>query len=72
VETTDSGLAGAASITCKVGKDEHGHDTFKKMFVYLSDNVTFVVQQIDPINVSVNHYTVLFRPETIIPDIDKS
>src|SRR4051812_33150939 len=46
VETTDSGLAGAAAITCKMPDGK-----FKKHYVYLSDNVTFVIEQIDPINV---------------------
>lgn len=64
VETTGSGLTGAAAVTCKVG------DKYKKSYVYLSDNVTFVVQQIDPLSVSTSHYTLLFRPQTIIPDID--
>lgn len=72
IETFDSGLAGAAAVTCLVGHDKKGNDLFKKSYVYLSDNVTFVVQQIDPINVSVNHYTLLFRPQTIIPDIDRN
>lgn len=72
VETEDSGLAGAASVTCKVGEDKKGNVLVKKSYLYLSDNVTFVVQQIDPIGVSASHYTVLFRPETIVPDIDRN
>lgn len=66
VETVDSGLDGAASITCKVGNHQ-----FKKSYVYLSDNVTFIIQQVDPIDVSTTHYRMIFKPETIIPDIDR-
>lgn len=66
VETVDSGLAGAASVTCKLGPGK-----FKKSYVYLSDNVTFIVQQIDPIDVSTTHYRMIFKPEVIIPDIDR-
>lgn len=66
VETGNSGLAGSLEITCKLGPKQ-----YKKLFVGLSDNVTYTVQQIDPINVSVTHYRVIFKPETIIPDIDR-
>jgi protein involved in sex pheromone biosynthesis len=66
VETANSGLLGALEVTCKVGKGK-----FKKLFFGLSNNVTYVVQQIDPINVSTTRYRVIFKPETIIPDIDR-
>lgn len=65
VETTDSGLDGAISVTCKVGPSE-----YKKSYVGLSDNVTYVIQQIDPISVSTTRYKVIFKPVSIIPDID--
>lgn len=66
VETGDSGLAGSLEVTCKTG-----HGQFKKSFLGLSDNVSYMVEQIDPINVSTNHYRVIFKPETIVPDIDR-
>lgn len=66
VETGDSGLSGSLEVTCKAGEGK-----FKKLFVGLSDNVTYTVQQIDPINVSVTHYRVIFKPETIVPDFDR-
>lgn len=53
------------SITCKTGPGQ-----FKKFFVGLSDNVTYVVEQLEPLPVSVYRYKVVFKPETIIPDID--
>ena len=65
VETASSGLYGALEVTCKIGPHK-----FKKLFFGLSDNVTYVVQQIDPIDVSTSHYRVLFRPGTIVPDFD--
>lgn len=52
-------------VTCKVGPD-----AFKKHFLGLSDNVTYFVEQLEPVDVSLYHYRVIFRPETIIPDID--
>lgn len=63
VETSASGLSGALEVTCKLGPGQ-----FKKVFIGLSDNVTYTVQQIDPIDVSTSHYRVLFRPGTIVPD----
>lgn len=53
------------SITCKTGAAE-----YKKHFLGLSDNVTYFVEQIQASNVSVYHYKVVFKPQSIIPDID--
>lgn len=50
-------------VTCKVGSG------YKKHFLGLSDNVTYVAEQIDPAAVSTNHYKVIFKPETIVPDV---
>jgi hypothetical protein len=59
--------AGTVSITCKTGPD-----TYKKHFLGLSDNVTFFVEQLEPAKASKYHYRVIFKPQTIIPDIDFS
>lgn len=56
---------GEVTITCRTGEDE-----YKKHFLGLSDNVTYFVEQLEPIDVSTFHYRVMFRPQTIIPDID--
>jgi len=53
------------SITCKVWEDR-----YKKHFLWLSDNVTYFVEQLEPKNVSSYHYKVIFKPQEIIPDID--
>jgi hypothetical protein len=53
------------TVTCKTWDDE-----YKKHFLWLSDNVTYFVEQIDGKNVSPNHYKVIFKPSAIIPDID--
>lgn len=53
------------SITCKVGPGE-----YRKFFAGLSDNVTYTVAQIDPQPVNEYHYKVIWRPESILPDID--
>lgn len=58
-------------VTCKVEDSENDdEDAFKKHFLGLSDNVSYFVEQGDPINVDVYHYRVTFKPETIVPDID--
>lgn len=56
--------AGELTVTCKVGSSE-----YKKHFLGLSDNVTYFVEQLESKSVSPNHYEVVFKPSTIIPDI---
>jgi hypothetical protein len=56
---------GELTVTCKTGPDQ-----YKKHFLGLSDNVTYFVEQLEPRGVSVYHYRVIFKPQTIIPDID--
>lgn len=51
-------------ITCRVGNE------YKKHFVGLSDNTTYFVEQLSASNVSVDHYKVVFKPETIVPDVE--
>lgn len=53
------------SVTCKVGPS-----SYKKHFLGLSDNVSYFVEQLDAAKVDSWHYRVIFRPSTIIPDID--
>lgn len=52
-------------VTCKVGEDAYTKD-----FLGLSDNVSYFAEQLDASNVDPYHHTVIFRPETIVPDID--
>ena len=56
---------GQLEVTCKTG-----HNTYKKHFLGLSDNVTYFAEQLDAANVSENHYRVTFKPRAILPDID--
>ena len=65
VETTDGALGGALEVTCKTGPSE-----FKKHFLGLSDNVTYFSEQLAGADVSVYHYRVIFKPQTILPDVD--
>lgn len=54
-------------VTCKTGDTE-----FKKHFLGLSDNVSYFVEQLNSAGVSIYHYKVIFKPQTIIPDVDLS
>lgn len=51
-------------VTCKTDKG------FKKHFLGLSDNVTYFVEQVQDSNASVDHYKIIFKPSTIIPDVE--
>lgn len=52
-------------VTCKTGPND-----FKKHYLGLSDNVTYFAEQLESKDVSVYHYRVIFKPQSIIPDID--
>lgn len=63
VETAESMLAGGLEITCKIGPNE-----YTKHFVGLSDNVSYVVQQLETVDVSVYHHRVILKPENPLPE----
>ena len=53
------------AVTCKTGSDE-----FKKHYLGLSDNVTYFAEQLESADTSIYRYKVIFKPESILPDID--
>ena len=53
------------TVTCKTGPD-----AYKKHFLGLSDNVTYFAEQLAARDVSTYHYRVIFKPQTIVPDVD--
>jgi len=53
------------TVTCKTGPT-----TYKKHFLGLSDNVTYFVEQVDAAPVGVYHYRVIFKPQSILPNIE--
>lgn len=61
----NSDKARELSVTCKTGPG-----VFRKHFLGLSDNVTYVVEQVADVGVRTDRYRVIFKPSTIIPDID--
>ena len=66
VETTDSALGGSIEVTCKLPDGK-----FKKSFLGLSDNVSYLVEQPEGVSASTTRYRVIFKPETIVPNFDR-
>jgi hypothetical protein len=52
-------------VTCK-----HGPDDFKKHYVGLSDNVTFVAVQTEVMDADEYRTRIVIKPENIVPDFD--
>jgi hypothetical protein len=52
-------------VVCKVGPN-----SYKKHMLGLSDNVTWFMEQVEPVQASEYHYRVVFKPSVIIPDIE--
>ena len=52
-------------VICLTGKNQ-----YKKHFLGLSDNVTYFSEQLDANQVSAYHHKVIFKPQSIIPDVE--
>lgn len=52
-------------VTCRAADQKLFKD-----YLGLSDNVTFVVQQLENLDVSTSHYKVVFQPSALIPDFE--
>lgn len=52
-------------VTCKLGPNE-----YKKHFLGLSDNVSYFVEQLETADVSEYRYRVIFKPESVLPEVD--
>ena len=55
----------AVAVTCKTGPQG-----YKKHILGLSDNVTYVSEQVESQGVSVANYRVVFKPSVLLPDIE--
>jgi len=60
-DNTDNQL----EVTCKTGPSE-----YKKHFLGLSDNVTYFAEQLNGAYASAYHYRVIFKPQSIVPNVD--
>lgn len=61
----EAGAKPKVAVTCKTGPQ-----AYKKHTLGLSDNVTFFSEQLDAVDVSVYHYRVTFKPQSLLPDMD--
>lgn len=52
-------------VTCKTADSN-----YKKHYLGLSDNVTYFAEQLNSNAVSKYHYSVVFKPQAILPDIN--
>ena len=57
--------ARALSVTCKTGPD-----SYKKHYLGLSDNVSFVVEQVDGNKADHSQYRVVFKPAALVPNVE--
>ena len=57
---------GQLEVTCKTGDDE-----FKKHFLGKSDNVTYFAEHLEGTEASTSQYRVIFKPESIVPNVDR-
>ena len=49
-------------VVCKVGEDK-----YQKHFLGLSDNVSYIVEQLEWVEANAYAYKIIFKPEMIIP-----
>lgn len=56
---------GKLSVIVKTGPKE-----YKKHYLGVSDNVTWFCEQLEPVTADPFHYRVIFRPATIVPDVE--
>jgi hypothetical protein len=52
-------------VICK-----HGPDDYRKHYVGMSDNVSFISTQVDGIDVSEYRTKIILKPENLVPDFD--
>ena len=55
----------AFNVICKTGPN-----SYKRHTQVLSDNTSAFVEQLEPVEASAYHYRVIFKPQSIIPNID--
>lgn len=52
-------------------RDVDGVGGFSNHSFGLSDNVTYLIEQIEPVDVSTTRPRIIFKPEALIPNIDR-
>lgn len=61
----NSSTVSTLGVICEVGPKK-----YKKHMLGLSDNVTWFMEQMEPVTTSKYFYRVTFKPSTVVPDID--
>ena len=64
LSVTESGVQDRLEVIVKTGPG-----AYKKHYLGLSDNVSYFVEQLESVAADPFRYRVIFRPETIVPDI---
>lgn len=62
VQGGSSSLNGELEVVCRIGEDK-----YQKHMLYLAKETTYVVEQLEDVDVSRYDYEFVFRPEAIIP-----
>lgn len=62
---TADGMDKQLEVTCKTDSGQ-----FVKHFLGLSDNMTYVVEQLEPAAASTAQYRFIVKPSAILPDVD--
>jgi hypothetical protein len=57
--------SGRLEVVCK-----HGPGDFRKHFVGLSDNVTYIAVQLEGVDADAYRTRIILKPENIVPDFD--
>jgi hypothetical protein len=57
--------SGSLKVTCKEGPNK-----YVKHFLGLSDNISYFAEQTELADVSVYHNRIVWKPQSVIPDID--
>ena len=65
----NSDASDRVTVTCKVDSG-NGSDAYTKDVYLKSDNTMVFAHQIKGVDVSPDHYKVVLKPETVIPDFD--
>ena len=62
VQDGDTSSANELSIICKIGEDK-----YQKHMLYIAQETTYVIEQLEAADVSRYDYEFVFRPKAIVP-----
>ena len=62
IQSGSSDVNSELEVVCRIGEDK-----YQKHMLYLAEETTYVVEQLEDVDVSRYDYEFIFRPEAIIP-----